>query len=768
MVLTFALIVAGLAPLVGWSAARWGRRWAGPLAALPALGLFVAFAARLPAISRGEVLAEAHPWVPSLDVQLSLRLDAWSLLFALLITGIGAAVHLYAGRYLDDHPQLGRFLAVLSSFMAAMLGLVLCDNLLALFVFWELTSITSYLLIGFEHRKEEARAAALKGLLVTVGGGQALLLGLLLLGQVAGTFELSELVGRKEAILAHPLWAAILPLVLLGAFTKSAQAPLHFWLPAAMAAPTPVSAYLHSATMVKAGIYLLARLEPAFGGDPGWTWALCATGALTMVSGAVLALRETDLKRVLAYATVSVLGTLTFLIGLGTPAALQAMAVYLLAHALYKGALFLVAGAVDHAAGSRDLTRLGGLRRSMPLTASAAVLAALAMAGLAPTFGYLGKELVYEAALATEGKALWGVVAAFTFSPLVAAAALLSVGLFFGQATAPRAPHEGSWEMVAPPLVLGALGLVLGLYPHAIGPWLGQLGGTGEGAQALKLSLWHGLTPALGLSVLTLGLGLALFGFRRALLEPWRRLPVEKVAASRAYDAALLGLKWLAATQTRLVQGGYLRRYVALTLAATGLTVGYGVLTRVELAPLANDSGVLPHEAVIAALVLVAAAAAATSKSRLAAVAAMGVVGLGVAGLFFLFGAPDLALTQALVEVLTVVVFALSLLHLPHYQELSRHRTRLRDGAIAVGFGAVMSALVLQVAGRREGATVAEYFLEHSVAQAHGRNVVNVILVDFRALDTLGEVTVLAAAAIGVVGLLRLRPTAPAREEERR
>jgi multicomponent Na+:H+ antiporter subunit A len=458
----FAL--AGVAPFL-YRVARAKASWT--IAALP-LGLFTFFASLAGRIAAGQPVTVSYAWVPTLDVNLSFRLDGLSLLFSLLITGIGALIVIYAGGYLAAHHHLGRFYAYLALFMASMLGLVLADNVITLFVFWELTSLSSYLLIGFDHEREAARSAALQALLVTGVGGLAMLAGLLLLGRAAGSLELSNVLGAGEAIRAHPLYLAILLLILAGAFTKSAQFPFHFWLPSAMEAPTPVSAYLHSATMVKAGVYLLARLSPVLGGTEAWIAIVTLTGAATMLVGAAKALLETDLKRILAYSTVSVLGMLTLLLGIGTPRAIEAAMVYLLAHALYKGALFLVAGAVDHETGTREATRLGGLRRAMPITAVAAAAAAVSMVGLPPLFGFIAKELLYEATWGAPDLAL--VITGVTVlsnTLLMAVAVVVGIQPFAGQAVStPKKPHEAPWTLWLGPALLGGLGLIGGLFPQ--------------------------------------------------------------------------------------------------------------------------------------------------------------------------------------------------------------------------------------------------------------------------------------------------------------
>jgi multicomponent Na+:H+ antiporter subunit A len=736
-----------------------GRATGWVLALLP-LALAGYFASHLGAVAAGEAVRTSLDWVPSLGVNLSFTLDGLSLLFALLITGVGALVLVYAGGYLAGHPELGRLYAFLLLFMASMLGLVLSDNVLALFVFWELTSISSYLLIGFDHERREARAAALQALLVTSGGGLALLAGLLLLGHAGGSLELSTLLTRGEQLRAHPLYVPVLVLILAGAFTKSAQFPFHFWLPGAMEAPTPVSAYLHSATMVKAGVYLLARLSPALGGTDAWVGVVSAVGGTTMLLGAWMALVQSDLKRVLAYSTVGALGTLTLLLGLGGPLAVPAAVAYLLAHALYKGALFLVAGALDHETGTRDADRLGGLRRAMPLTAAAAAVAALSMAGLPPLFGFVAKELSYEAALHAPAAAWVTAAALIANVALVAVAPVVGLRPFLGKTVpTPRAAHEAPPSLLLGPVVLAGLGFAFGLWPGAGAESLVSAASTAAlGAPAgARLALWHGPTPALALSAVTLAAGAAVYAGRGRL----RRAASRCAGAARWgpagwYELALEGLEGTAVGLTRVLQSGYLRYYVMITVAATAGLAGYALAGRGPLAVAVNWSDLQIHEAGLAALILLAALAAVLLKSRLAAIAALGVVGYGVALTFVMFGAPDLAMTQFLVETLTVILFVLVFYHLPQQRTVSETVARWRDAALAVAVGAVMTVLVL-VGTPENYPSISGYFVENSVPRGHGRNVVNVILVDFRGFDTLGEITVLGVAAVGVYALLKLR-----------
>lgn len=761
MFLVGAVLSGFIVALIAPAASRRLGNTAGWIIAILPIVLTVYFAAQLP-LAMIEPLAFSLPWVPELGLAFSFRADGLGLLFALLISGIGALVTIYAGGYLRGNPNLGRFYAWLLVFMASMLGVVLADNLIVLFVFWELTSLSSYILIGFEHERESARAAALQAMLVTGAGGLAMLAGLLLLGQVVGSLELSVLLTQGDALRASPLYAAALLLVLLGAFAKSAQFPFHFWLPNAMQAPTPVSAYLHSATMVKAGVYLLARLNPALGGTDLWLYAVGGSGALTMFLGGYLALTQTDLKRLLAYSTVSVLGTLTLLIGLGTSLALKAMVVFLLGHALYKGALFLVAGAVDHETGAREVTQLGGLARAMPITASVAALAALSMAGLPPLFGFIAKELVYEVGLEINVWLAGAIVAAAMFGVFVAGAVV--VGTFFGKKIeTPKHPHEAPPSMWLGPVVLAGLSLLIGIFPELVSAMLVSpaVSATLGKETAVKLALWHGINPAFLLSIATVLAGTGLYAVRVPVRKLSARLTLS--GAEKTYALALDGLNALARGQTRILQSGYLRFYlmtiVLTTVGVTGVALfgryGLNWLNEFNWNGLWDD--VRFYELGLALLVLLAAIVAALSPSRLGAVAALGVVGYGVALIFLLFGAPDLAMTQFTIESLTVVLFVLVFYHLPRFTRTSPHRERFRDLVIASLAGGMMTMLVLLASNVQLHPSIADYFVENALPLAHGRNIVNVILVDFRGLDTLGEITVLGIAGIGVYALLKLR-----------
>jgi len=718
------------------------------------------FAAAAASVAGGATVGESYLWAPSLGINLSFYLDGLSLLFALLILGTGALVLIYSSGYLKGHRHLGRFYAFILLFMSSMLGLVLADNMLSLFVFWELTSFSSFLLIGFEHERAAARKGALQALLVTGTGGLALLAGFLLLGEAGGSMELSALLNQGDVIRSHQLYLPILLLMLAGAFTKSAQFPFHFWLPSAMEAPAPVSAYLHSATMVKAGIYLLARLSPVLGGSEAWHYLVTGAGGATMLVGAVLAIFQKDLKRMLAYSTVSGLGTLTLLLGLHTESAAKAALVFLLVHALYKGALFLVAGIIDHETGTRDLERLSGLYRVMPVVTLASVAAALSMAGLPPMVGFIGKELLYEttmqapyaAPLITGAGVLANVL-------LVAVAVSVGFGPFFGRKSE-LLPEKSSVPvgLWLGPMLLSGLGLAIGLFPDGVAAFIisPALGAIRAEQTVVKLSLWHGVNPVFLLGLFTVICGAGVYAVRPALQQaalPWKT--IAGWGPSRWYDLALDGMLGLAKLQTRLLQSGYLRYYLMTVLGTAFLLVVYTLAGKDGLKVVAGWPDALFHEWLIAVLILLAALFAVTSNSRLACVSALGVVGYGVALIYILFGAPDLAMTQFCIETLSIILFVLVLYRLPRFSILSGAGARTRDLLIACANGGMMTLLVLKATSEPVDFGISRFFAQNALLQAHGRNVVNVILVDFRALDTLGEITVLAVASLGVYALLK-------------
>jgi len=729
--------------------------------ALASAGVCALFAGLLPTIATGEVIRVAWPWVPGLGVEFSFLVDGLSLTFALLITGIGALVFAYTASYFEVQPKLVRLLVLLGLFELAMLGLVLADNLIVLFVFWELTTVTSFLLVGFDHEREDARQKALQALLVTGAGGLALLAGVLLLGGVAGTLEASRLAASADVIQSAAAYPAILTLVLLGAFTKSAQFPFHFWLPNAMAAPTPVSAYLHSATMVKAGVYLLARLSPALGETEAWLWTLTLVGGTTAVLASIWALRQTDLKLTLAYTTVMALGTLVMFLAGASAIALAAAVTFLIVHAFYKAALFLAIGILDKKAGTREVGELGGLARPMWRTWAVVLLAALSMAGFPPFLGFIGKELKYEGALAVASEP-WLVVsfAVAANAMMVAVAGMIAIKPFLGPATSATArAKEPPLAMWIGPAVLAACGLVFGVAPELVGsalvnPTAGALIGDRVDKE---FKLWHGINLPLMLSLLTFGLGIAVY---LALAPLRRRLAAAEAgglwAAEVGYERTLGAIKAVAAWQTRVLQSGRLSQYFLWTFAVLALLLWVAVATGSGALWPANVDMPSLLELTMLALATFGAVATVLTRSRLLAILALGLLGIAVAAILVFYGAIDVAMTQLLVETLIVVIVAVALLRLPRLTSATGCRPRWLHLGVATAIGTATSLALLAVLTTELDRRITTYFEQASVPDALGRNIVNVILVDFRALDTLGEIAVVVVAALGAVALLRM------------
>ncbi|NPV76508.1 MAG: Na+/H+ antiporter subunit B [Anaerolineae bacterium] len=706
-------------------------------------------------------IAASLPWVPSLEISLSFRLDGLSLIFSLLISAIGFLILVYAGEYLRGYPLTGRFFSFLTLFMTSMLGLVWADNLITLFVFWELTSITSYLLIGYDHEDQQARKAALQALLITAGGGLALLAGLVLMGQAAGTFEISQINQKGQLIRESNLYPLILLAIFAGAFTKSAQFPFHFWLPGAMAAPTPVSAYLHSATMVKAGIYLLARLYPALAGTEAWQYTLLGVGLITFLAGSLLALPQTDLKKILAYSTVAALGLLVMLLGIGSGLAVKTAVVYLFAHSLYKGGLFLVAGGVDHAVHTRQVDQLGGLGKAMPLTAFGAALCGLSAIGFIPTLGFVAKELVYELILAFPQGALLTALAVLAFTALTAVSGwVFALPFWQKNRQKPLQAHENSSPLWGPPALLGMAGILLAVFipqtgSSLIGPAVESILSS---PQPVTLKLWHGLTPMFVLSLFTILAGALVYTvripFQRAIGGLHARLSA--IGPQRLFDLGLEGLKKFAVLQTRILQNGYLRIYLITIILTTVALTGINILKSPGGLDLPAWQPPRFYDVVLAGVVLAAVLAVVSASSRLATVAILGLIGFTIALIYLLFGAPDLAMVQFAIETLAVILFILVIYRLPKFARITSRPARMLDILVALSGGALVTLLVLWITSRPFTSHLTPYFVENSLPLAKGRNVVNVILVDFRALDTLGEISVLAIAAIGVFALVEL------------
>ncbi|MEJ6781346.1 putative monovalent cation/H+ antiporter subunit A [Aminobacter sp. Piv2-1] len=757
--LMLPIVGALLAPLL----VRVTKHYAGWLLAAIPLIIFVHFAGMLETVGNARTVSGGFDWAPSLGLRFAWFLDGLSLTFAVLISGIGTLIVIYSGGYLKGHPHQGRFFSFMLLFMGAMLGLVVSDSFLMLFVYWELTSITSFLLIGFDHGREAARRAALQALLVTGLGGLSLLAGLLVVSQATGVSELSALLGAGEALRQSPLYLAALLLVLGGAFTKSAQFPFHFWLPNAMEAPTPVSAYLHSATMVKAGVYLVMRLNPVMGGTAAWETILPLFGGATLAVGAVLAIRQVDLKLMLAYTTVASLGLLVMLTGLGSDKAVEAAALYLIAHSLFKGALFMVAGLIDHEAGTRDVTRLAGLRRAMPVTFAAAMLAAFSMGGLPLFFGFLAKEEIYLAFTETDGWRLLLLAVAIGANALMFAIGFaVALRPFAGAPIAtPKHAHEGPASLWLGPVVLGGAGLVAALASATTHRLLSSP--TASAVAGTPVDVTISVVPHIGvpliLSALTVALGIAAY----LGLDRLRSLTAGVLAGigwgpDRGFDQALRALLRFAAGLTRIVQSGRLDIYMTATFIAVAAALLVPMIVTGEL----PSAPVLPalrfYEWAVMAIAVIGLAAVVQARSRLTAIVSLGIQGFAVAVLYMLFGAPDLSFTQFMVETLAVVILALVMTRLRLSPTDHRPlRQQLLDMTIAGACGLAFTLLLLKVTQLPFDDRLSQFFAAYSKTIAHGRNVVNVIIVDYRGLDTLGEIAVVMITGLAILALIRIR-----------
>jgi multicomponent Na+:H+ antiporter subunit A len=714
------------------------------------------FAQFIEPVARGETPELVLSWVPALGIDAAFRLDGLALAFALLICGIGAMCFLYAAEYFRTDRRLPALLVTLVLFAISMLGIVLADDAVTLYVFWEGTTITSWLLVGFDHEQAKARAAALQALLVTGMGGLALLAGLLIMAQVTGTYRLSEMNAAGDVIRASDLYVGLFVLVILGCFTKSAQWPFYFWLPGAMAAPTPVSAYLHSATMVKAGVYLMARLTPALAGTEIWTWTLTLVGGFTAVLASVWAMRQTDLKMMLAYTTVMGLGTMTMLLGQGSPYAITAALAFILVHAFYKAALFLAVGMIDKGAGTREYPLLGGLARAMPLTTAVIAVAALSMAGFPPLFGFLGKELIYASLdYAPFAPVFVGAAALAANALMVACAGMVALRPFWrGVERAPKdRPADPSWELWLGPVILGGAGIVFGLVPGLVeralvAPMVLAVAGIEIPAH---LVLWHGFNLALLLSVATFALGAVLYflldRIRDGLAAAEPRLP----RTESWYDGALNGIAALARWITGLMQNGQMTAYLRRTFLMLGVLIWGAILVgRASWPSFAVDIDLIDWA--IVAIITASLALVVLTHSRLTAITALGGVGSGIAMIFVIYGAIDVAMTQLFVEILVVIFLAIAMVRLPPSGAVP---FKAFNALVAVFLGSGVTLSLLSVLGTDLDRYMTTFFEKTSVPVALGHNIVNVILVDFRGLDTMGEISVIVIAGVAALAALR-------------
>ncbi|HRM52794.1 MAG TPA: monovalent cation/H+ antiporter subunit A, partial [Ottowia sp.] len=744
-------------------------------AALVSLAALVWVALLFPTLQTGQVLHEEYRWIPSAGINFSVRMDGFAWMFAMLVTGIGLLVALYARYYMSKNDPVPRFFSFFLAFMGAMLGVVLSGNVVQLVFFWELTSLFSFMLIGYWYHRKDARRGARMALTVTGAGGLAMLAGMLMLGHIAGSYQLDVILGAGERIRAHPLYTPMLVLVLLGAFTKSAQFPFHFWLPRAMAAPTPVSAYLHSATMVKAGVFLLARLWPALSGTEQWFWLVGGAGVVTLVLGAYFAMFQNDLKGLLAYSTISHLGLITLLLGLNRDLAAVAAVFHIMNHATFKASLFMAAGIIDHETGTRDMRRLSGLWKAMPITGTLAFVASAAMAGVPLMNGFLSKEMFFAETVDLSSTPLldYGLPVAATLAGIFAVVYSLrfSVGVFLGPPARqlPLEPHEPVRWMRVPIEILVLLCIVVGIFPQwSIGPALDVAARpvVGGAMPPFSLAIWHGFNKPLVMSLIALGGGIALYLLLRrgVVAGRFKHAPLLGLNGQRLFESTLYGLdrasRWaLAVLSTyRLQPQMLLMVLAAIVFASVALWAGgisWGDRPRVP--------GNLEF-ALLWVLGCVAALAAANQAKfhRLAALILLGAVGLAVSLTFLWFSAPDLALTQLTVEVVTTVLFLLGLRWLPKRRpEEAEHlglrvrARRARDFVVSLVAGGGMAVLAYAMMTRPAPQSISPFFIDRSLPEGGGTNVVNVMLVDFRAFDTMGEITVLGIVGLTVYALLR-------------
>ncbi|WP_460045116.1 monovalent cation/H+ antiporter subunit A [Pseudomonas sp. S2_H01] len=777
-----SLIVLLLLPFIGSCLAALlphnARNSESILAGVIALIGAVQVALWYPQIAHGGVIREEFFWVPSLGLNFVLRLDGFAWLFSMLVLGIGTLVSLYARYYMSPDDPVPRFFSFFLAFMGAMLGLVMSGNLIQIVFFWELTSVFSFLLIGYWHHRADARRGAYIALMVTGAGGLALLVGVMLLGHVVGSYDLDRVLASGDAIRAHALYPVLLTLILIGALSKSAQFPFHFWLPHAMAAPTPVSAYLHSATMVKAGVFLLARLWPALSGSEQWFWIVSGAGACTLVIGAYAAIFQTDLKGLLAYSTLSHLGLITLLLGLNSPLAAVAAVFHILNHATFKASLFMAAGIIDHESGTRDIRKLSGLIKLMPYTATLAMVASASMAGVPLLNGFLSKEMFFAETVFITSTA-WVETAlpviatvAGTFS--VAYSLRFTVDVFFGPKAnnLPHTPHEPPRWMRVPVELLVLACLIVGIFPaHSVGPLLAAaaqpvVGGT---LPEYSLAIWHGLNAPMIMSLIAMGAGILLYLLLRKPLRRERFVGppiIWRLNGKRLFERVLILKLRVARTLEGLLTTRPLQAQLFL-MVAVALIAGFVPMYENGLSW--GDRPKIPGSGVFVMLWLIAIACAVGAAwqakyHRLAAVTMVGVCGLMTCVTFVWFSAPDLALTQLAVEVVTTVLILLGLRWLPRRNEnvapttRSRHRARVRrvrDFILAVGVGGGMALLSYAMLTRPTPNTISEFYLSRALTQGGGTNAVNVMLVDFRGFDTFGEITVLAVVALTVFALLR-------------
>ncbi|QCJ40860.1 Na+/H+ antiporter subunit A [Bacillus sp. S3] len=755
------------------------------------LVIFIHLLTFIPQISLGNSVTSTVPWLPSYHINFTTYVDGLSLVFGLLIAGIGALVILYSIYYMSKHREaLHNFYVYLLLFMGAMLGLVFSDNIFVLYVFWETTSVSSFLLIAYWYEREKSRYGAQKSLLITIFGGLAMLAGFIMLSLMTDTNSIREMIRNAVGIPSHSLFIPAMILVLIGAFTKSAQFPFSIWLPDAMEAPTPISAYLHSATMVKAGIYLVARFTPIFGGTAEWFWLVSGVGIITLLYGSVNAVRQTDLKALLAYSTISQLGLIMSLLGLGSAAlyygigndssvyavAIFAAIFHLVNHSTFKGCLFMVVGIIDHETGTRDIRRLGGLMHLMPITFTLTVIGSFAMAGLPPFNGFLSKEMFFTAVVNASNMTVFNADHIGLAIPIIAWVAsvftfVYSMVLVFKTFRGKNKPeklgkvvHEPPIGMLVSPFVLGSLVIIIFFFPNVLSKYLLKpawyavlptLANAGE--LKVKISPWHGWNTELFMTIGVIIIGTLLYIYLRKWYRVYRFYP-ENLTLNNLYNFSLERMENISGSLTNKYMTGFIRDYLVYIFAFIIVVVGGAMwlFDGFSFDP-SNDAPVNLFETGLVVAMVIAALTVLVSKNRLTAIVAVGALGFLVSFFFVLFRAPDLALTQLVVETVTTALFLLCFYHLPQLRkEISRVRFKAVNALISIGVGVAVTIIALSANGNRLFESISGFY-ENSYELAGAKNIVNAILVDFRGIDTMLEILVLTIAGLGVYSLIKLR-----------
>lgn len=732
--------------------------------ALVPLGLFVYFILHIYNLGFQKSVFYSYKWIPEINVNLDFNLDGISLMFCLLITGIGSLIFVYASKYLIDDKDIHKFFGYLSLFMSAMLGMVLSDNIISLFLFWEITSISSFFLIGHYHYSAASRKSALVSLGITGAGGLVLFAGLMWMAQLVDSYSIQTIISNANLITSHPYFGFILSLLLVGTFTKSAQFPFHFWLPGAMKAPTPVSAYLHSATMVKAGVYLLLRFSPAFQGHEIWNITLIVIGGITLLLGAAVSISKIDLKSILAYTTISALGIMVFLIGIGSDWALKALGIFIVVHALYKATLFLITGIIDHTYHTRNITRLSGLRKDNPYLFIAGLVAAFSAAGIPLTFGFIGKELIYDSVYQIQKPWAFGLLGVLVLANLLMLCSSFSAGIspFIGKLSEVAKKTESKFDikLALGPIVLAFLSLLFGIFPQLFeGSFLDNYTRTILTDNHIinsRLHLWHGFNIIFILSAITIILGLILYITR--FKTDFTEESDPRISMENIFSKINSGLKRLAFKITHILHNGYLRKYLLTITVFSLLILGYAIFKYLHLSlDFSKYSSVKIYEVAVAIMVIISVLTTISTSSRLTAIVSMSVVGYCICLFFVFYSAPDLALTQFTIDTLTVVLFVLVLFRLPGFINFANTATKIRDAVVSILFGLFIGLIALGIIHQPHPNIVSKFYANEAYISAHGKNVVNVILVDFRGFDTLFEIVVLSIAGIGVISLLKLQ-----------